>query len=233
MLSPSETWNFGDLVEGQPKEFFASVSSASLDKFEVVSVAATKPGLTLEVTPLTPEQLGKLSVKSGYQIKAVLQPTIDIGEFTDTVTVNVLEPKPIAIKVDVTARRSGPIKIFGPSWNDQMMALGLGSFEPKEGKSVSLNLSTSGVDGELKVVNVKCKDPRISVEIKPDARFKDQVGHVRRYHLIVSVKSSDHAMVHTHQDPLLVEIDTNQPLVKSISLKVRSQALPSKSGPQP
>ncbi len=225
VMSPSDKWDLGEMLEPQPKEFQATITSGLLEAFQVESVSNQNPALKVTVAPMTPEKLKQAGLKSGFELNAVLQPIIPIGEFTDTVTINVLDPKPIVMKVDVVALRSGAIQIFGPSWHEPMKALGLGAFDPKTGTSARLNLSTRRVDDELKVVKVKCADPRVSVEIKPDARFKDQPGEFRRYELFVKVAPSNREMVYTHMDPLLIEIETNQPLVGTISLKVRCQAL--------
>jgi hypothetical protein len=42
----------------------------------------------------------------------------------------------------------------------------------------------------------------------------------------VKVAAGNREMVYTHMDPLLIELETNQPLVGTISLKARCQALP-------
>lgn len=226
VISPKDKWNLGDLVEGQQKEFQATIGSEVLEHFDVDSAVNTNPALKVTATPMSPEKLDKLKFKCGFDLNATLQYTVPIGDFKDTVTINIREPKAIAIKVDVTARRGGPLQIFGPSWNEEQKSLGLGAFDPKQELITRLNLSTRGVEDELKFVKVKCPDDRISVEIKPDARFKEQSGQYRRYELLVKVAPSNRAMIYTLMEPLLIEIETNQPLAKTIVLKLRCQALP-------
>lgn len=225
VLSPADRWNVGDVIDGTPKEFLATITSATLDHFEVASVTNSNPALKVTVTPMSPEKLKELKVKSGFDLKAVLDSKIPVGDFSDRVSINVLEPKEISIKVDVAARRTGPIQIFGPSYNEEQMALGLGDFDPGKDFMTRLHLFTRGVSGELAIEKLNCKDPRFSVELKLDTRFKGQTGDHRKYELIIKVAASDREVVYTRSEPLNVEIVTNQPQVGTIQLKVRCQAL--------
>lgn len=225
VLSPVDRWNFGDVIDGQSKEFLATITSATLDHFDIESVTNANPALKVTASPLSPEKLKELKVKSGYDLKAVLDAKIPVGDFTDRVSIKVLDPKPIPLAVEVIARRTGPIQIFGPNYNDEQMALGLGDFDPAKEFMTRLHLFTRGVSGDLAIEKVNCKDPRFSIELKPDTKFKGQSGDHRKYELILKVAASDRAAVYTRSEPLLMEIVTNQPQVGTILLKVRCQAL--------
>lgn len=225
VLSPADRWNIGDVIDGQAKEYLATITSATLDQFDVVSVTNSNPALKVTASPMGPEKLKELKVKSGFDLKAVLDSKIPVGDFSDRVSINISEAKELTLKVDVAARRTGPIQIFGPSYNEEQMALGLGDFDPGKDYMTRLHLFTRGVSGDLVVEKIKCKDPRFSVELKPDARFKGQTGDHRKYDLIVKVAASDRAVVYTRAEPLNIEIFTNQPQVGTIQLKVRCQAL--------
>lgn len=224
VLSPVHSWNMGDLIDGQTKEFLATITSATVDHFDIESVTNTNPALKVTATPMSPEKLKELKVKSGYDLKAVLDSKIPVGDFADRVSIKVLDPKPIPLVVEVTARRSGPLQIFGPNYNDEQMAMGLGDFDPGKDFMTRLHLFTRGVSGELAIEKVNCKDPRFSVELKPDAKFKGQTGDHRKYELHIKIAASDRAVVYTRSDPLLLEIVTNQPQVGTIQLKLRCQA---------
>lgn len=225
VLSPIDRWNIGEVIDGQPKEFLATITSATLDHFDIESMTNANPALKVTATPLSPEKLKELKVKSGYDLKAVLDSKIPVGDFTDRVSIKVLDPKPIPLVVEVIARRTGPLQIFGPNYNDEQMALGLGDFDPGKDFMTRLHLFTRGVSGELTIEKFNCKDQRFSVELKPDTKFKGQTGDHRKYELIIKVAASDRAVVYSRSEPLLLELVTNQPQVGTVLLKVRCQAL--------
>ena len=226
LLSPIEKWNLGDVVDGKPKEFIATITSATVEKFDLESVTNSNPKLKVIATPMTAEKLAELKVKSGFELKAVLDSDIPVGEFRDPVTVKVLAPEPIKLVVDAVARRSGPLQIFGPGWHEEQMQLSLSAFDPKEPLVSRLFLYTRGVAGELKLEKVTCPDDRFTFELKPDSRFKGQAGNHRRYELFVKVAPSNRAAVYTALLPLKVEFETNQEQVKQFKLKITCSALP-------
>lgn len=224
VVSPADRWSIGDIADGQPTEFVANITSAVLDKFDIESITTTNPALKVIHSPLSAEKLTELKVKSGFELKALLEPTIPIGEFSDRIGINVLDPKPLKIVVEAAAKRSGPIKIFGPNWTEEAATLRLGEFDPKQEFVTRLNLFTRGVEGELKIEKVVCADDRFSVELLRDAKFTGANGS-GRYELIVKVAGSNRSVVYTLQQPLEVELVTNQPQVGSIKFKVRSSQL--------
>ena len=225
-MEPSETWIIGEVLEGQPKEFIGMITSAVTDKFEIESVTCSNPKLTLNWVPLSEEKLAELKIKKGYEVKTVLSPDIPVGPFKETIVATLLTPEPITRKVEVTAKRSGPLQIFGPGWNAERKQLALSAFDPKQPLVVRLLVYTRGVPDETKIVKVDCADDRFTFELKPDSRFKGQSGDHRRYELLVNVAPSTRPAYYTIGQPLNVEIHTNQEKVKQISLKVTCAALP-------
>lgn len=219
-------WNIGEVAEGQPKEFVATVTSATTDKLEVESIKTDNPKLTVTSAPMTAEKLAELKIKSGYYLKAVLDPEIPAGEFTDQVTVKLRTPDPLELTARAMARRSGPLQIFGPGWHAERMQLALAAFDPKQPLVTRLFLNTRGVDGELKFVKVECTDDRFSFELKPDEKFKGAKGDYRRYEFFVKVAPRNTAAVYTALKPLKVDITTNQDKIKQINMKITCQAIP-------
>ncbi len=226
VLEPIGQWNIGEVTEGQSKEYTGTVTSATVEKFAVESVTNANPKLKVTVTPMSAEKLAEMKVKSGYDLKAVLESDIPVGEFRDPITVNLLAPEPIKLVVDAVAKRSGPLQIFGPGWHEERMQLALSAFDPKEPLSTRLFLYTRGVSDELKIVKVTCPDDRFSFELKPDTKFKAQAGDHRRYELFVKVAPSKREAVYTALKPLKIEIETNQEKVQVIKLKITCQAIP-------
>ena len=225
VLEPNP-WNIGEVAEGQPKEFVGTVTSATVDKLVVESVKSGNPKLKVTATPIEAEKLAELKVKSGYYLKAVLDADIPAGEFTDQVTVRLLTPDPLELTVSATARRSGPLQIFGPGWHAERMQLALAAFDPKEPLVTRLFLNTRGIEGEMKFVKIECADDRFSFELKPDTKFKGAKGDYRRYEFFVKVAPSNRAAVYTAVNPLKVDITTNQEKIKQINMKITCQALP-------
>ncbi len=226
MLEPVGKWDIGDVPEGRSKEFIGTITSAVTEKFEVESVTSPNPKLKLSWTPMSAEKLKELKVKKGFDIKAELSSDIKVGQFTDTITVKVLKPEPITLRVDATARRSGPLQIFGPGWHEERTQLSLSAFDPKEPLVTRLFLYTRGVDDETKIVKVDCPDDRFTFELKPDTKFKGQSGDHRRYEFFVKVAASQRAAIYTAHKPLKVQIETNQEKVKQIELNITCSAVP-------
>ena len=226
ILSPVGQWNLGDIGEEKPVEFTATLHSALVDKFTIESIKAEHPALTVTTKPMGGGTLKDLASKVGYEIKVVLTPTpeIPVGEFRHRILINVLTPKPVQLKVDAVAQRRGPIRIFGPNWNDDR--LGLGAFDPAEPLKVTLNLFTRGIAEDLKIVKVTCPDDRFSFEIVPVPGLKSEKGDHRRYHLLVKVAPSNRPAVYTSKEPLKVSIETNQEKIGQINMKIGCQALP-------
>lgn len=226
ILSPVGQWDLGDINDSKPSEFVATLHSALVDKFTIESIKAEHPALTVTTTPMAAGKLKDLASKAGYDIKAVLTPTpeIPVGEFRHRILINVLTPKPVQLKVDAVAQRRGPIRIFGPNWNNDR--LGLGAFDPAEPLKVTLNLFTRGIPDDLKIVKVNCPDDRFSFEIVPVPGLKSESGDHRRYHLIVKVAPSNRPAVYTTKEPLKVSIETNQEKIGQINMKIGCQALP-------
>ncbi len=226
VISPANVWNMGEVVDGEPKQFPATITSQVLDQFDVASVTCPNPALTVTATPLSAEKLKELKVKSGYDLNAVVDDKIPVGGFSDRVTINVQAPEAIPLVVEVLARRSGPVQIFGANWVDEYTLLNGGAFDPKQEFIARLNMFVRGVEGELKIEKVTCVDERFSIEIKADEKFQAQANGRRKYDLIVKVAPSNRAVMYTLKEPLAISIDTNQPKLGRIELKWRSAALP-------
>lgn len=225
VLEPSDIWNIGDLVEGKPTEFVATVTSALVDKFDIESVTASSPSLKITATPMPPEKLKELKLKCGYQLVATLEPNIAVGEFKDRASINVLTPKPISLKVDVKAMRTGPLKIFGYNYNPELAVFRLGDFDPTKEFVAKLTLFTRGIEEELKIEKLICLDKRISVEVKQDTVAKLGEGS-KKYDLLIKVAGSDKAPpVYTPAEPLQVELVTNNAVIGSIKFKIFSSQL--------
>jgi len=219
IISPSERWDFGTLEEGHPLEFTGTVASALLDQFEVTSVKADSPKLSVKSIPLTAERLAELKVKSGFEIQCVLAPNIDVGEFQDKISLDLLNPEKLTLTVDVLAKRSGPMEIFGPNWDAKRMMVRLGSFNAAKDYSQRLNLYTRGFEDELIFESFHSDDPRFSVELVPDQKFKGADKNHRRYDLFIKYKGSNRDAAYSLQKPLELTIQTNQPKIEAISLK--------------
>ncbi|MES2789326.1 MAG: DUF1573 domain-containing protein [Planctomycetota bacterium] len=226
VLSPITQWSLGDVAEGETKEFSGTITSATVEKFEVESLTNANPKLKVTATPMTAEKLAEMKVKAGYDLKAVLSPGIAVGEFRDTITVKVLTPDPISLTVDAVAKRNGPLQIFGPGWSEERMQLSLSAFDPKEPLVSRLFVYTRNISDELKITKVDCPDDRFTFELKPDTRFKGQTGDHRRYELFVKVAASNKAAVYSALKPLWIAIDTNQEKIGQVKLKITCQALP-------
>ena len=224
VLEPNP-WIIGEVLEGQPKEFTATLTSAISDKLEVKSIQTGNPQLKVTASPMPAEKLAELKVKAGYYLKAVLEANIPAGDFKDQVSLKLATPDSLDLIADATAHRSGPLQIFGPGWHAERMQLALAAFDPKEPLVTRLFLNTRGIEDELKIVKLECPDDRFSFELKPDLKFQGAKGDYRRYEFFVQVAPSNRSAIYTALTPLKVDITTNQEQIKQFQLKITCQAL--------
>lgn len=226
VLRPAERWDMGVVQEDQPLEFSATLYSAVVDKIDIVSMKAGKPQLTVKATPFTPEKLKELNAKCGYDLTAVLDNSVSLGEFSDKIAFNLRTPTEVTLNVDVVAKRNGPIQIYGPNWDEKHMTARLGSFDAAKDFSHRLNLYARGFSDELKFVAVdNSADPRFNVEIVPDPKFKGTVKDHRRYDLFIKYKGSNKDAAYPLKKPLVLIIKTNMPKHKEITLNIISQGM--------
>ncbi|MDB5387223.1 MAG: hypothetical protein JWM11_2869 [Planctomycetaceae bacterium] len=224
VISPKDKWDFGNVPEsGQLLEFTGTISSAVLNQFEIVSLKPQSPKLVVKATPFSPEQLKEMKVKSGYNLKATLEGDIPIGEFTDKIALALRTPNDVTLNVDVVAKRTGPIEIFGQNWDAKRMMARLGAFDASKDFSQRLNLYTRGFAEELQIKKQTSRDPRYSIEIVPDNKFKGVTKDHRRYDLFIKYKGSKKDAAYSLAQPLELELETNLPKVETIKLTIISQ----------
>lgn len=220
-----EMWAVGNTKEGEPTEFNANVVSPIVDSFQIESITTSNPAMTVTASPMTPAKLEEFHSKSGYALKLLIAPDIPVGEFKERVIMKLLTPKPATITANVAARRTGPVEIFGENWDAKKSLLTMGSFDPKQGASARLNLFTRGVKNDMVVEKFTCPNDRFTVELKRDTKLNAGTGERQKYDLLIKVAASDRSLVYTLQDPLVIELQTNQPLVGTIKIQLRCSAL--------
>ena len=226
ILNPADKWSLGDVPEGSPVVFPATVTSTFADAFEIAEIISSSKFLTVTPTPMSAVDLETKKVKSGYHLKAVLSADVPVGDFREKVLIKLKTPKEIELKVDVTARRSGPMDIFGPGWNQETMTLDVRSFDAKKGLKTRLNLFTKNVEGELKFTKITLTpaSSNLQVNLTPDANFKG-AGRNRKYSLEFEFPAGSKQAVYPLQTPLVVEAETNQPKIGTIRFKIVGQGL--------
>lgn len=226
VLSPVDKWAMGEVIDGKTTEFAAKITSDVVDKFDIESITNSSKVLTITSTPMSPERLKELKTKSGYDLNAILTSEFPVGDFKDKVIFHLLAPNKLDISVNVEAKRNGPLEIFGPGWDSSRMALRLNSFDPKDDMSVKLTLFTRSIPDDVSITKVNCEDSRISVDLKADPRFKGKTLDHRRYDLVIKIAGSNREVVYTPQKPLIIELETDQPKVGKIRIKLLSHAIP-------
>jgi hypothetical protein len=222
VLRPLDKWDMGVTEEGKPLEFSATIASSVVDHFDVVSLTSENPNLTVTATPFSASQLKEQQVKSGYDLKAVLKGEIPVGEFKDKIKIALRTPNEVSLNVEVTAKRNGPVEIIGTNWDAKRMMVRLGSFDASKDYIQRLNLYTHGIP-ELQVKKVTSIDPRFTIEVVPDVKFKGASTDHRRYDLFVKYKGSSKEAVYPLQQPLELDVQSNVPSVETIKIKVLSQ----------
>src|SRR5260370_28090045 len=155
---PEKTWASPDVLEGQPTVFTGTILSPVIDKFQIVALESKDPLLSADAVPLEKDALEAKRALAGYQIRVSVSPQVPIGAFTlpliiktdlPTRTSDGASGQGMEVEVLVTGHRRGPIRfIGGPEWDENTMAIVLGSIDTKAGKKVAVTMIVRGEGAE-------------------------------------------------------------------------------------
>jgi hypothetical protein len=97
------------------------------------------------VEKLTPSELNQeKGAKSGCKLKVTVKPGLPAGPFAEKIRFHLNIPGDPQLQISLEGSVSGPIEIFGPSWNSERKLLSLGAFHSREGAKSILYLTVRG-----------------------------------------------------------------------------------------
>lgn len=233
VVTPRGTWPLGDVSEDKVAEITATITSATVEQFQIVDLKSSEERLSAVATPISAEELKTAKVKSGYYIKATLKPGLPVGAFTVPMTIKTDSPSrepdgaltgpPVELQVLVSGNRRGPITIYGgPNWSDEHMAVTLGTFDSTVGKKVTLDMFVQGSPEEgLQFSDMKATPDFLKVTLEQDTKFK---GKAKRYHLTFEFPAGSPRGRRFDTDAGVIEVTTNHPTAKTMSFRVHYNA---------
>jgi len=231
-VTPHGSWPIGDVPEEKEAEFTGTITSPTEKEFEI-TLSSTDPHVSATFTPLTAEQM-RGATKSGYAIKALVKPGMPVGAFNLPLSIKTNVPSrlpdgtlggpPVETQVLLSGNRRGPITIYGSGgvWNDEQMAVSMGTFGAQEGKSVTLNMYVLGGPEEgLQFSDMKANPDFLKVSLERDTKFK---GKSQRYLLTFTFPPGGQRGLVTDKDAGTIEVKTNHPKAPAMSFRLHYNA---------
>jgi len=251
--SGSPHWSLPVMSNTAPVSFTGRIHTKYLDKFKLLEIESSKPGLTASFKPLTPEELKEDDAKSGYSIVITADPSkFPLGGFTERLTVKTDIPNDTEAShseadhkhpegedhkhehqpgnrnfvIQVSGNHTGPIRIvptFGVYWNPESMVLNLGEFSAKEGKEVILSMFVEGTEQPLEILNQEIAPDYLKFELKKDDSFQSKTK--QRYELKFAVPAGLPSVSFGRGNLAKVKLQTNHPNAKNIEFRVQFVSL--------
>lgn len=159
----------------------------------------------------------KLVVKSGYEIKFVIEPKFPVGLFRETATIHTDGEKTTPITVTLQGNRSGPIQFLattGFGWSPEQSLLNLGRFPANQGKKIRLLVFVNKLDEEFKITEAKFDPPVIKHEFVKDTKFQGKGRE--KFDLFLEIPPSDSLLSFTGDKLGSIVLQTNHPEAATI-----------------
>ncbi|MCG6154697.1 DUF1573 domain-containing protein [Rubinisphaera margarita] len=220
-ITPAGVWNLGELSREKPTTFTGAISSRVKGDFELVKATSDSELVTVNIEPMTDEQLKEKLAKGGYLIEGEVAPGAPIGEFVADVRLDlIVEGEEEWTTFKLQGYHSGPVQILGPSgWQASNMLLVLGRFDRKEGKSVNLSMFVRDNNGApINVTDVEAKPDFIEFEMTKDEKF--QAENRERYEIRISVPPNSPSMNNDRVNSGKIIVTTDNKLVPKMIFNV-------------
>jgi hypothetical protein len=174
-VEPSSTISFPNASNDEAHRASVTIVSPDQTGLKVTKIVNSKPALIVaEATPMTPEELKTLAVKSGYHLAIELKPGLPLGPFHEELIVQTDHPKESEVKLTVAGKITGPITVFPEK-------LDMFNVSSKTGASRDLSLMVRG--GKETHFEVAQAPANLKVAVVPD----DKQPVKGRYRVTVSV----------------------------------------------
>ncbi|TXT21964.1 MAG: hypothetical protein FD138_3877 [Planctomycetota bacterium] len=160
-------------------------------------------------------------VKSGHEIKVVLQQGFPIGKFRETVTLHTNIPDTPPISVTFQGSRVGPIELLGTpgtGWSPDESLLRIGRFRAQDGKKVRLLVFSKKFDATLEITEAHLSPSFLKYELVKDENFKQPARE--RFDLWIEVPAGQAPVSFTGESGGSIVLHTNHPEAKVIRLGI-------------
>jgi hypothetical protein len=215
-ILPSQTWQLGQLREGEPTKFTGTIASSLLDAFTITSIESSDPHLTVETAPLDQEELKTLNVKSGYRVSASVEGT-QVGEFDGKITFAVDARPDQKFEIELKGNRAGPLRIIGSHWYSERMALDLGTFDAKKGAKNVLTMFITGGPDDLQILESTSSSEDLKLAITPETDFK---GKAKKFLISIEVPPGAPPAAHSKGNAVVLKVKTNHPEMQEFKMRV-------------
>lgn len=236
---PPDSLDLGSVLETKSRPFF--FYSRFHDDFNLLSAECPLEGVTLEVSQLTDEELGRLKKeiggnmppeditqpqqampippKCGYKITVTAEPTIPVGINAVPVTLVTDLPRTKEFTYQVRARRPVPLQFFpmpGTRFVADKSLVSCGAFDADKGKTMELLVLSAGLDKPLEASVLSTEPEWIEATLSEE---KSNQG-VPRHRLTIRIPPGAPPIVRRSDNPARVVLKTNHPDVEELKIDV-------------
>ncbi len=162
-----DTISLGSISESEPTEIVTHIFSRVVDQLELsLDREQTSPHIdSVTLTPVPPKEFPDEKIKCGYEMKALLKPTMALGPIEEQIVLNAGEQG--TVKIQVTGLRRGPFVFAGQGWFPSNARFSLGRFLASEGTSRKLTVYSPKREEPPEITVVKKVPDWLEVEIGP------------------------------------------------------------------
>lgn len=222
---PDLHWRLGDMSGSNPMNVKGKIYSSEIDHFSVTGIQSSSEYLQANYRELEAEELSALGedVRCGYEIAATISAQIPAGIFVEDLTIetdhrHVGSEEPVAKRVRLIVKRIGPVRIFGPRFDNETMVLYMNRVDAKLGKKHELTMLLRGAETrEVKILDISSTDKavKLHVDLIPASASTPN----RRYKLTFEIPPNTVLPSESHPEAYIT-VKTDMPGAETIKFRV-------------
>lgn len=202
---PSESISFPEFSAGEAQRATVAIVSPDRPDLKLTKIASSRPGVIVAAArPMTPEELLRRKVKSGYDVTVEVKPGLPPGRFSEELIIETDHPDRPSLKLIVGGLAIGSISVVPDG-------VVMPSVAGRLGASTDLALIVRGADRTH--FEVASKPEKLQVAIAPE----EKPGAKGRYRLTVTVPPGTGPGV--LNDPIVLK--TDHPKIHEVKIPVR------------
>lgn len=219
-ISPATTWEVGELSQTDPTTVKGYVFSRAVEKFALNLARTSNEKVTVNIEPMSAEDMTEKGAKSGYEVRAIIAPSPPIGTYAESITLATDDDTIKELEIKLQGQHVGPIEFLGPAYRKESSQVSFGEFKASEGKEVTLSLFVRNFEADLELQGVTPASDRVQFELVKDDKL---TGKTRRYRLKIKVLPGALLDV-ISAPPMKFELKFNHPEAPSVVLNLRMLA---------
>jgi hypothetical protein len=234
VILPSEVWQIGTFVSEEPRVYTGSILSSVMDEFKITGISCANPAIRFDIGELDPTLAKDRMAKSGYSVKATIEPSVGVGDFKVPVTVKTdqfetnedgSQGAPLEVTLVILGSREGPLRLLGPSALEEGLGVRMGTFSAAEGRTVSLKaIIRNPPEGGFQVTNYTSRPSHLKIDIKPlevaPNSNPNPSGGTAVMNVTIDFPPGSPPGQHPAINPAHIVIETNHPAAPNIDLLV-------------